>query len=739
MLGNAAFPLGGIARMRKYMSRIFLILVILFALPASLPAAGKPEARTLLALYDSRLEESPRTTTIHMFLEMPANHLGYKIEYQDVMAPLLKRLAMISRGVIVWFDPGTEVKDVSGYLAWLRKVARQGKKLIMVNSFGFNPTTLALPENVQAWNDILGYLGLQDDDNWNEITYGASIKYIDHTMVGFERKMIQPFPPISGFHLLAGSHATTYLRMHIADSPNDNFDMVVTSHGGGFVAEGYAIYEEAKTEGKKEKITQAWIINPFLFLKRAMNAGLMPVPDNTTLDGKRIFYSHLDGDGWNNISETEKYNPSSSISAEVIYKEILDVYRDFAFTVSLITADVDKDCFAVPMSAPVARKIFALPNVEPSSHTYSHPIYWAFFDNYTPAKEAPLLKYYPPTPSERFSAIAMMKRAVFGPDFRWTGKPASLAQKPKIMHDADTFKTAANSLYGHKTEAEILQEVDYMPRSYACSPFNLEQEVTGAVKTFQSLSPADKTVRLLQWPGDTGPFETAMAMVNKAGLLNINGGDSRFDGEYPSYSFVAPIGIKVKSALQIYASNSNEETYTDDWSDRFYGFRYLQATVKNTESPIRVSPFNIYFHMFSGQKQASLGAVKENLAFARTQDIIPITASEYADIAIGYFSTQIVREGERSWHIRNRGALQTLRFDDAAGLGVDFDASTGVLGQVFYQNNLYISLDPAVGDVHLFLFTKPHKNIYQQSAGFILLKVAGKIRRLRLAGARGCV
>jgi len=689
----------------KFLFGVFLLL----SLPYSLYAEEKPIPRVLVALYDSRIEPNPRVTTIHNYLGLPANHLGYDINFYDVMSPL-PVIGDNVAGVILWFNTGTEVPDVHAYIDWLKNVVKQGKKIIMIENPGLDATHIKDPKVAQMWNDILGYVGVQDDTNWIQLTYDAEIAYIDRNMVGFERPVKQPFPEISGFHILAGSHSTSHLRMHIGGAMNDdNFDMVTTSPHGGFIAQGYAIFEDAKLvktrvkterdkeerEFEKEQVTQEWIINPFTFLKQALGGTQFPIPDTTTLDGRRIFYAHIDGDGWNNISEIERYRIHNILSSDVIYEEVLKPYVDFAFSVGLISEDVDPNCFALPDSEKVAREMFALPNIEPSSHTYSHPIYWGFFEHYTPDKEQGLLKYYPPKPKEKFSAVEMFKRKVFGGDL-WAGNSVAA---PK--DNTDKPKNADNLNLRHrrsKSEEEILKEINYMPRSYACTPFKLEEEIKTSIDIVKKLSPPDKVVRLIQWPGDTSPFEAALRMTRESGFLNLNGGDSRFDGEFPSYSFVAPIGIKIGNEWQIFSSNSNEETYTDDWTDRFYGYVYLKNTIVKTDKPIRVSPFNIYFHMFSGEKEASLGAVKENLNYARTQDIIPVTASDYAAIAEGFFSSEIIPAGGNIWHIRNRGDLQTVRFDDAGDLSINFAESHGVIGQYPYQGSLYVALDPAVKD-----------------------------------------
>lgn len=694
----------------------FVGLALALSVSTALHAEEKPIPRVIAALYDSRIEPSPRVSTVHNYLALPANHLGYDLNFYDVMSPL-PALDDNVAAVVLWFNAGDEVPDVHAYVEWLKNVMKQGKKIIMIENPGLDATHLKDVKTLQMWNDVLGYVGVQDDTSWTQLTYDAEVAYIDHGMVGFERQIKQPFPEISGFHVLAGSHSTSHLRMHIGGGQSDdNFDMVVTGPHGGFVAQDYAIFESAKMvkvhvkgeqdkqdhEVEKEQVTQEWIINPFTFLKAALGDRQFPVPDTTTLDGRRIFYAHIDGDGWNNISEIERYHAENVLSSDVIYREVLKPYIDFAFSVGLISEDVDPNCFALPDSEKVARESFALPNVEPSSHTYSHPIWWDFFKNYTPDKEKPLLKYYPPKPEVKFSAVQMVKRKILGTDL-WSDDSGPAPQKD----DTNKPKQADNVSMRHKrskSDEEILKEVNYMPRSYSCTPFKLEEEIKTSIDIVKKLSPPDKLVRLIQWPGDTTPFEAALKMTRENGFLNLNGGDSRFDGEYPSYSFVAPIGIKVGNERQIFSSNSNEETYTDDWTDRFYGYVYLKNTVLKTDKPIRVSPFNVYFHMFSGEKDASLGAVKDNLEFARGQDIIPITASDYASIAEGFFKSEIIPAGENTWRVRNRGDLSTVRFDNAQNMSVNFGQSRGVMGQYLFNDSLYVALDPAMKEATVSIY-----------------------------------
>ena len=132
------------------------------------------------------------------------------------------------------------------------------------------------------------------------------------------------------------------------------------------------------------------------------------------------------------------------------------------------------------------------------------------------------------------------------------------------------------------------------------------------------------------------PWEDPLRLTREAHVQNINGGDTRFDPEYPAYASVAPIGRPVGKERQIYNSSSNENTYTDLWMSNFHAFMYLKKTVDNTESPIRLSAMSIYYHIYSGEKQAALNTLLGNLNYARTLDIAPITTAHYTHIAEGF-------------------------------------------------------------------------------------------------------
>ncbi len=220
------------------------------------------------------------------------------------------------------------------------------------------------------------------------------------------------------------------------------------------------------------------------------------------------------------------------------------------------------------------------------------------------------------------------------------------------------------------------------------------------------------------WSGDTSPTERMIKASRDAGLLNLNGGDSRFDPEFPSITYVPAVGFKAGRQQQIYAANSNENTYTDLWSGRYFGYRDLVHTLRNTELPRRLKSINIYYHMYSGERTNALNGLIANLDYARSQEITPIKASHFAQIGEGFFSTRFVKLGSQHWKVLDRGRMQTIRFDDDGLLSIDLSQSLGVLGQNRHQGSLYVALDEAVAEpvIKLRAATSPINQPYLVSA-----------------------
>ncbi|MEQ1695511.1 MAG: hypothetical protein ABL901_06685 [Hyphomicrobiaceae bacterium] len=641
---------------------------------------GGPVRREILAMYDSRREGLPQTTRIHQFAEMPLNWLGFHLTYIDVNAPLpppdtLSRY----RGIVSWFiEP---INGVDRYLVWLDEATQLGLKLAVFSDLA--PGASAASQAVSA--RIHARLGLVQTNDHISVTHHAKLTVNTPEMIGFERPVDKALPDYRVLNLIdttTTAHATAAVAGSTGTKPAV---LIATGPGGGYVSDEYSIVFDANTDRVR------WTLNPFLFLKLALAKERMPIPDVTTLSGRRMYFSHIDGDGWNNVSQIDGYRQAQTLSADVIRKVAIEAYPDLPVTVGVIAGDLIPELGGNIAGRDAAKKLFALPQVEIGSHTYTHPFEWAFFDTYN-----------------RTNELALIDK-VRAPDL------------PAMQRVRRMLYTVAGQAVPVDLAGRYVAGSSDLPRTYLKDRFDLNLEVAGALAFSESLAPPGKKAKLYQWSGNCLPFEAAIKATRAAGARNVNGGDSRLDTEFPSVFYVPPIAKPVGRERQIYSGNSNENTYTNDWTGPFYGFSLLSETVRNTETPRRLKPFNLYYHMYSGERESSLAAIRQNLSLARQSPVTPVAASHYAAIADDFFQTSLSQLDALSWSVQNRGELQTIRFDDADNLSVDSEKSRGVLGYTRHVSGaIYISLDPAVEPATVTL-----KSVLPNSAEAAPASVAG--------------
>jgi polysaccharide biosynthesis protein PelA len=102
----------------------------------------------------------------------------------------------------------------------------------------------------------------------------------------------------------------------------------------------------------------------------------LPVPDTTTREGRRVFYSHIDSTGFSTPSTL----PGFPLCAEVMRDRILDHYL-LPVTVSVCEAEIrawlpGQQADEAARLEHVARSIFAMPQVQVASNSLSRPSQW---------------------------------------------------------------------------------------------------------------------------------------------------------------------------------------------------------------------------------------------------------------------------------------------------------------------------------------------------------------------------
>lgn len=676
-----------------------LLLAFLAWAPVGAWAAERLVQREIIAFHDpNRKEGESWNQPAHVLAEAMLNHLGFTVRYLDIHRPLpaWESLPGVG-GVLLWLDDRDRFHDPFAFLDWAEEGFDTGRKFAILGALPFIEDSKGKLLPLKRLNRFWKRMGLKQVGDWINLTYLARPVVKVSDMVEFER-------PISGvlpaYELMTAIDpgVRTYLSLSHPQNPKNpdkESQIVIVGPGGGYVAANYAYFLDAEADYQK------WYLNPLRFFREVFDRENIPKPEASTVSGRRIYYSHIDGDGWRNICEIKDYKKKLTLSSEVIHLEVLTRYPDLPVTVAPIAGDLDPAWYGDEETQEIARRIFALPHVEMASHTYSHPLEWGFFEEGDPDKEAPFMDLYPPRGRKTLSQVfkkfltkEKKERTADAPG-RTVRYLKEKKERKKKKRPSPVKEEAPRAAEGEPGEAIELSNHYETPRAYAVAPSTARLEVTDSINYINRFAPPGKRVALVQWSGDTLPYEAALKETRLLGLYNINGGNSRFDREFPSLAWVAPMGRVVGGERQIYATNANENTYTDLWTDRFFGFKHLVRTINNTESPVRLKPFNVYYHMYSGEKLSSLKALVSNLDYARTQELAPIDASRFAAIGDGFFTTRMVDLGGERYRIENRGALSTVRFDRATTRAVDWSRSVGLVGARSYQGSLYVTLDEA--------------------------------------------
>jgi polysaccharide biosynthesis protein PelA len=637
------------------MKKIFIIFLL-----CTFPLHAEFLPRRVIAFWDSSVEHL-EDSLMHRTIEMPLNYLGLDVLYSNIQEPLPSFKGEDIRGIVVCFGPETHVPNPEAFIHWLIQAIDNGKKVIIMCNPGFESNKQGIITPVETMGRLYDKLGLTVGQ-WIEYTFDYKMLSPKNDLVSFESELPIPLP---GFNQITidKSFAKSYLTVGIPEKPETHADLAVMSPNGGYISQFYANNYDPLLYVNTPQILH-WYINPFLFFEMVFDLFGVPVPDTTTLAGKRIFYSVCHGDGWTLETDIEKYRNENKICSEVVLDEIIKPNPDIPVAMGVVAATVDPSWVGTKKSQEVARQYFDLPQVDPASHSFSHPFDWLFFKEGQPDKEINYLHLYPYGSWQ--NSFLSWNRAKFYQFFR----PQKLAR----VHVKRGYVT---------------------PRAFANQPFNLNLEIEGSIDYLRHFLPQGRSLDLYLWPGDCLPWVTPVELCYKHHLKNHGGGFVRFDENYPSNLFVAALARKPGGYIQLYSSANAENDYTHGWRDQFFAFQYLPTTLKNTESPRRIKPILLYYHSYSGEFEASLRAVLKNIEFIRRQNPIAITANRFVDIGLGFFTTEIEKMGENKWKILNRGGLQTIRID-SSDLQVDFQDSHGIIGSTVYQGSLYVYLDQSV-------------------------------------------
>jgi hypothetical protein len=254
-------------------------------------------------------------------------------------------------------------------------------------------------------------------------------------------------------------------------------------------------------------------------------------------------------------------------------------------------------------------------------------------------------------------------------------------------------------------------------------------EIGGSVRYIdERLAPAGKKTRVFLWTGDCNPDELPLEEAARAGVLNMNGGDTLITRADPTLTLVSPQGIPRGRHYQVYAPNQNENVYTALWRGPYYGYEKAIETFEMTESPRRLKPVNIYYHVYSATKTASLAALNKVYAWAAAQPLHPVYASEYIQRALDFRRAVIARTAD-GWRARGLGSIRTLRAPAALGV-----PEGQVAGHAEHGGQSYAILAADNAELRYATAAAPQGRLSDANARVTAFERRGEVARLSLAG-----
>jgi len=306
--------------------------------------------RKIIGLYDGAEGGGDAFfTNLQRYAVMPLNYLGYSVELHDMRSPLPAGvLAGRYAGAVVW-PHSSNSGELHDLKAWIRQIVSEGVPVVFLERFG-----------VPLDNTFLSLLGLEMVSISRAIPPVRVV--LKDSRFGIEQ---QPLPHADTFVPLKLKQGTPLLRL--ASANGSESDTAAITPWGGYIFGPFVVSQLLDDQ-------TAWIVDPFRFFKDALRLPDMPVPDTTTENGVRLLMSHVDGDGFESKAEW----PGGRLAAEELRNEIVKRYR-IPTTISLITSSFDPNGInrdTAPQLEKIARSIFALPNVEGASHSFSHPFRW---------------------------------------------------------------------------------------------------------------------------------------------------------------------------------------------------------------------------------------------------------------------------------------------------------------------------------------------------------------------------
>lgn len=387
------------------------------------PGEGLPVPRKILALYKGSENRTGENNEIYRLAQLPLNNLGLVVEYRDAEKTLPELRHMIQyRGVLSWFT-NEQMKAAHRYRKWLAQMIEHRIPVVIAGHFGAYREfgRERTPADVRETKEILQMLGLSSDlRTW--VNRQIQIVWQDSSFYPYEIPLRENrLTYATDIRSVDPANRVLLSLMH-AGGRND---AVILSKWGAYLQTGtaYVLHEES---GRSQ-----WYINPFVFFGAVFRTDNLPIADINTVGGHRTAFIHIDGDGFRTISKIDRWHNCG----QLLESRVLKKYS-LPFSVSVIAADVDPKYLGTRETYEAARSIFKLANVEPASHSFSHPLDWrtgtVSFDSIPNYRFDP---YREIVGSMEYIRSALLPPGKLLPIFFWSGAANPTAGQIRLVED----------------------------------------------------------------------------------------------------------------------------------------------------------------------------------------------------------------------------------------------------------------------------------------------------------------
>lgn len=307
--------------------------------------------RKVLLIYDSKKEDKNLINVMsHRFLAPLFEYMGYIPVYADVQQELPKGILKGRYiGLVSWLvdqPKGNEFK------LWLQEKIKETIPVALLGDLTFLKD--------RQFAQLIGIRVVK------ELTTSRLMILRQSDLIGYETKELNLSDHI--IPLFSSSQHNNISHLRLKDKEGGQADLVVTGDWGGFAGNSAILDEDFN-------YSVSWIIDPIKFFQEALKLPQLPVPDITTENGRRLFFIHVDGDGFMTKFET----PGKGYAAQVLLDNIFKIYP-VPHTISIIEGEISPTGIYPEISSEleaIAKRIFALNHVEIASHSYSHPFKWS--------------------------------------------------------------------------------------------------------------------------------------------------------------------------------------------------------------------------------------------------------------------------------------------------------------------------------------------------------------------------